>query len=542
MQNKSNKLPYVFVEIDEIEEQDALDPYGQDAAVMGYHPSPGAPFPPNLSGPMFPQIANPYAPPIGPLAALQMTPQFQVGPYAESLEMLDVDPEDDYLEDDYDIDYLDDEGPEGDPGHEEVDKVSKNAPSEESLNLETVVIPVFKNAESPKAKAQSAAFAQGVYPQVPILPTMPFFQTLPYAYNPFRTPFVNPMWAMQPRVPGMGAVDPARMGSYPMGAQTSTQQRNQIYADPRSHGPQEGSRPRGPMQVSHSQSMAQTGRSHMQTNRPQGANGVVPDTLRGGQQRRSPDSPILPMEALEALEGASSPEVPLPSHAAQNIKAASSRANVASNVLDPVRVDALNRASNEQTITASTDNVSVSVSVVQPKQAQAGTMDMGPARPEPKPQPQGQAVAVEQPSQNAALTGVPSTTGPKAKKKAAAPKAPKETFEEMAMRENAEKTHTSLAESDGVDQMGKPLLDMNAIETSDMFSTPAASMNDSMTGFQFRASRRKHVFMIVLTALILAAVIAAVVCVVAVWSGAATIAFDESNVPSIQLAEPFQPK
>lgn len=552
MQNKSNKLPYVFVEIDEVEEQDALDPYGQNAAVMGYQPVPGAPFPPNISGPMFPQMGNPYAPPIGPLAALQMTPQFQVGPYAESLDMLDVDPDDDYFDYDYDSDYLEeDEFDSGDePESEERTAKPVKASGEETLNLETVVIPVFKNSDSGQGKgqttaqAQTIAQAQAAYPQPPILPTMPFMQTLPYAYNPFRAPFVNPMWA-RPNISMMGAPQAMRLGSYSMGAQAAMQQRNQLAANARSQGMQQNARPQnmaqGAPSTMHQQNMSQGAYPQSQQfNRAQGANKVASEPSNAGshQTRISPGSPVLPMEALEAFEGSRSTDVPLPSHAARNIKAASNRASMASNMPETISANHMGASSNEQTITASTDNVSVSVSVVQPKQSQANGMETASTQTKPAPQPQGQAAAVEQTAQN----GAPTMKGPKAKKKAAAPKAPKETFEEMAMRENAEKTHTSLAESDGVDQMGKPLLDMNAIETSDMFSAPAASMNDSMTGFQFRASRRKHVLMIVLAALILAIVIAAVVCVVAVWTGAATISFDESSVPSIQLTQAFEPK
>lgn len=557
MQNKSNKLPYVFVEIDEIEEQDALDPYGQSAAVMGYQPVPRAPFPPNMSGPMFPQMGNPYAPPIGPLAALQMTPQFQVGPYAKSLDMLDVEPDDDYLDDDYDFDYPEedefDSGDERESSQEPI-KSAKAASEEEALNLETVVIPVFKNADSGQGKGQTTAQAQTIaqvqaaYPQPPILPTMPFMHTLPYAYNPFRTPFVNPMWA-QPRISMMGAPEAMRLGAYSMGAQAAMQQRNQLAANARSQGIQQNAHPQnmgqGAQSTMHQQNMSQGAYPHnQQFNRAQGTNRVASEASNAGshQTRISPGSSVLPMEALEAFEGSRSTDVPLPSYAARNIKAASNGASVAPNMPETISANHMDAASNEQTITASTDNVSVSVSVVQPKQSQANGMETASMQTNPAPQPQGQAAAVEHIAQNASLTGVPTTKGSKAKKKAAAPKAPKETFEEMAMRENAEKTHTSLTESDGVDQMGKPLLDTNAIETSDMFSAPATSMNDSMTGFQFRASRRKHVLMIVFAALILAIVIAAVVCVVAVWTGAATITFDESNVPSIQLVQAFEPK
>lgn len=521
MQKKSNKLPYVFVEIDEADnsEDDVLN---ADASVLPYE-NPYA----SILASAYPQAYS--IPPIGvptPSPYMQntggfapvMPTQYPVNPYSNVLNqdlnsLYQID--DSYL-DDGDFDDFD----------EDVDDVialneESDDPEKDELNVATVVIPVFKNVESRKNKAQPNSFGHQ-YAQIPILPTMPFLQTLPFNYNPFRTPFVNPLWAIS-QMPMRGNTG-FGMPVYPLqphqsqrsiqGAQLTPNNMNQRMQGASQNAPRTG--------ASHQQDPRQVRISSEPVNQ-------VNDVKKNQQNAMHLQSSLrLPAEAREAFEA---PNVP--NRTAGNTGIQQPRQQQRPNSQNPVSGtlgSTSNPSAETQTITANTDSVSVSVSVL------PSNNPVEAVKPVQTASTPVQKVEEVQPSQGATPIAIPVTKGTKAKKRGNEPKQPKESFQEMAMRENAEKTHTSLEESNDVDDMGKPLLDVNAIATSDMFSTPAASMNDSMTGFQFRSSRRKHVLVIVLVALILALVVAAVVCVFAVWSGAATISFDESNVPSIQLS------
>lgn len=520
MQKKPNKLPYVFVEIDEADnsEDDVLN---ADASVLPYENPyasviPGT-YPQSYSmPPMGVPAPSPYMQNTGGFAPVMPAP-YQVNPYSGMLEqdfnnLYQVD--DSYLDDDI-YDDFDDE--------DEEDAVIVNQESDDSgndeLNVATVVIPVFKNVESRKNKTKQNTFGHQ-YAQMPILPTMPFLQTLPFSYNPFRTPFVNPLWAisqmpmrgntaygaplypMQPQQPQRpiqnGQFAPSNMNQHMQGAPQNT--------------PNTG--------VSNQQDPRRVRSSREPINQ-------VNDAHKN-QQNTSRDSLRLPAEAREAF-AAPSIQKKAAGNAGIQAQMQQSRSH-SQNPISGIPGNIVNPSTDTQTITANTDSVSVSVSVLPTNNSVETAAAVQPMS------AHVQKVEDVQPSQGATPIALPVTKGSKTKKRNNEPKQPKESFQEMAMRENAEKTHTSLEESNEVDDMGKPLLDANAIATSDMFSTPTTSMNDSMTGFQFRSSRRKHVLVIVLVALILALVVAAVVCVFAVWSGAATISFDESNIPSIQLS------
>lgn len=517
MQKKSNKLPYVFVEIDEADnpEDDAIN---ADASVLPYE---------NLYASA---LANAYhqaysIPPIGvpaPSPYMQntggfapvMPVQYQVNPYSGVLDqglsgLSQID--DPYLDDD---DFDDDDD----------DVIAKNEesddPEKDELNVTTVAIPVFKNVESWENKTRSNSYGSQ-YAQTPILSTMPFFQTLPFSYNPFRTPFVNPLWAIS-QMPMRGNSG-FGMPAYPLHPHQPQQPIKSAQFAPNNMNQR--------MQGA-SQNAPRTGASHQQDPRRVRISrepvSQVNDVKKNQQNAMQPQASIrLPAEAREAF---GAPNVSNRTGGNTGIQHPMQQRPNSQNPVSGTLGSTSNPSSEMQTITANTDSVSVSVSVL------PSNNSIEAVKPVQAVSTQAQKVEEVQPSQGATPIAIPVTKGTKAKKRSSEPKQPKESFQEMAMRENAEKTHTSLEESNDVDDMGKPLLDANAIATSDMFSTPTASMNDSMTGFQFRSSRRKHVLVIVLVALILALVVAAVVCVFAVWSGAATISFDESNVPSIQLS------
>lgn len=521
MQKKSNKLPYVFVEIDEADnlEDDAISadasvlPYENfyaSALANAYHQAYSIP-------PLGVPAPSPYMQNTGGFAPV-MPAQYQVNPYSGVLDqgLSGFSQIDDPYLDDGDFDDFDDD--------DDVYAASINQESDDSekdeLNVTTVAIPVFKNVESRENKTRSNSYSPQ-YAQMPILSTMPFYQTLPFSYNPFRTPFVNPLWAIS-QMPMRGNAS-FGMPAYPLhplqpqqpikGAQFAPNNMNQRMQGASENAPRTG--------ASHQQDPR---RVRISSESIKQIDGVKKNQQNAAQKQASL---ILPAEAREAF---GMPNVPNRTSDDSGIQQPMQQRPNSQNLVSGTVSNASNPSTETQTITANTDSVSVSVSVlpsnnsieaVKPVQAVSAPV---------------QEVEEVQPSQDATPIAIPVTKGTKAKKRGGEPKQPKESFQEMAMRENAEKTHTSLEESNDVDDMGKPLLDANAIATSDMFSTPAASMNDSMTGFQFRSSRRKHVLVIVLVALILALVVAAVVCVFAVWTGAATISFDESNVPSIQLS------
>lgn len=522
MQDKSNKLPYVFVEIDETDNSED-DSFSAEASILPYDQPFTEAFPGTYaqSYAAIPQVGmsvpTPYMLNTGGFAPV-MQPQYPVGSYAdiysqsrESIYPLD----DPYLDDDYE-DYLED-----DDLVAERQEVSGDAENDE-LNVATVVIPVFKNVDSRKNKAQFNTTGHQ-YAQIPILPTMSFLQALPYAYNPYKIPFVNSSWAL----PQMPMRNLGNLGMSPYMPQTPQTinggqvGRNQI--------------------AQHPQSISQ--------------NPSYPAASYVGVQGRHADSPAPRnnfQKAPDEQQGSSNAQVRLPAEAREAFSSANAGSgrtvssgtqpyNTQINQDTPhsynrMTAESSNSATEAQTITANTDSVSVSVSVL--PSAQSSSTNVATSTKPLKPSVQDEV----RPSQGATPIPLPVTKGSKARKRTTEPKQPKETFQEKAMRENAEKTHTSLEESNGIDDMGKPLLDANAIATSDMFLTPASSMNESMTGFQFRSSRRKHVLMIVIVALVLALVVAAVVCVFAVWTGAATISFDESNIPSIRLSENLKPQ
>ena len=507
MQNKQKKLPYVFVEIDDIEDLEELYPHAQASGMPRYAPpfaaapyAPGQVLMPNMQPA---QAANPYVPPIGPLAALQMTPQLQVGPYAQADDVLDVYADDEPFDDEMDEDYVSDyDEADCEDDFDDEDDVDFASADDDELNLETVVIPVFKSSKGGKG-AIYPQVTTNPYQQLPAMPIMPVVQSLPYAYSPFRVPFVNPMYS-QPRLPFLGASNGAMgmmQAAAPMQASAVRQ-------------PRSGNRfPNGKSAHRNAKSAPKKKSQVKRISRES-----VPE-VKAVQKTVRKDLPNMPQEAIEALsKNASSSKSPHDAPMPQ-----SSLGNASSLTPGQGKAGSVQTSKDGQTITASTDSVKVSVSVLPPNQTVIPAQASTPASAQAQSYPQliNDAQAVSSASPNSAKAG----------KKPAEPKRQKESFQEKAMRENAEKTHTSLSETNDPTQVGQPLLDANAIATSDMFSTPVASMNEGL-----KASGRKHVLVIVLVALILALVIAAVVCVFAVWSGAATIEFGESNIPTIQLA------
>lgn len=588
MPDKHDKLPYVFVEIDEPEEPEVIKPYIYDDPPYpqyGASPYPGpyqSPMPQGFAGAPYPgPTPSPYPPhgmsaqSYGDPASYQAPDTFeddsrdfdhplysrdQVEDYD-----LDNDLDDEALEeDDYFVKSVDEhafdkesdsvDGLEGDAAIDDdlddFDFDSFDEPESDELDLKTVVVPVFKNMGLPRAKKgdpQPVQQAQPMTnqapsqippqiiqprPQMPMGQMAPVYQALPYAYNPYRVPFVSPAW-MQPFMP-IPVMPPVRGPQFPV---SPTPQRQA----PVQRGGEAGPALQQGIANSHA-STGVRGSSKLRDSLPS----IKSEPKPSGQSAIS-----MPAEAREALSSLDRPAAPIDERRLSRMRDRSASTNASKSpsqgpkAKNTIVIDPTGGASSGQTITANTDSVSVSVKVMPPKAAQGASGAAPAAKNQPPtalsassiPSPLNEAVPASMSNQAsipAAGSTEPKVNGQSAKKRPSEPKHPKETFEEKAMRENAEKTHTSLVESAAVDEMGKPLLDANAIETSDMFSAPATSMNESMKGF-FKSSRRKRTLVIVLLALIVAIVVAVIVCLVAVWSGAAVITYDANNVPSIAL-------
>lgn len=533
MPNKSNKLPYVFVEIDEIHKNDASKRYDSSEIDAEDEPLIPEPLPPNYYPPAHqasvysPQAVQPYPYPYPyghPQYGYQDSYSHSIPLPSKGKDPWFAKSSKDLYEEEYDLDPYDD----FDDDFDDYESYLEDGPENDALNLETVVIPVFKNFDDAKGASPLSAASHPYYPsyaQLPLTSLMPFFSTLPYAYNPYRVPFTGPAWPMS-NYSGMPGV-------------------NNVYASPVNPGFRQ--RPINPNFVPQvqpkpirNQMLPRTMPAQVNNpiSQPRPDNRFVPRPNNQFQGPRnasqagvaSPQNQLnMPAEAREALlQNQSAQSQSGASQSAQNQSVAQPMAS-APKTAAPMVANAANSPAKTQTITANTDAVSVSVSVLPPKTS-AGN------------QPSATVAKTSDASTNATqpIVGAASITGAavtesKPKKKASEGKQPKESFQEMAMRENAEKTNTKLTEDiDDPTQMGKPLLDASAIETSEMFSTPAKPMNETMTSF-FKSSRRKHILMIIIVALILAVIVATVVCAFAVWSGVATIAFDESNIPSLRF-------